>query len=175
MSSICQSFESNAWRSDLCSHCFQSREEHERLTKADDAKEASTLGSRYQSVLNHCRSSYRGGVQSAATVGLGALTPAQKEAEVAATNGAQAASILKSPGKSSPPNKTAKSVNFPGEDDAHEQVIGYGGIECLESDTDDDVDHSNRSTDDEEDWPFTEEERAVIHLVVLHSRKLGPL
>ena len=29
-SSICKTFESNAWRKDLCSHCFRSREEHDQ-------------------------------------------------------------------------------------------------------------------------------------------------
>ena len=29
-SSICQAFEANAWRKDLCSHCFRSKEEHEQ-------------------------------------------------------------------------------------------------------------------------------------------------
>lgn len=175
MSSICQSFESNAWRSDLCSHCFQSREEHERQAKSEDINEASTsgLGTRYQSVLNHCRSSYKSiPATPPPPAGLGSSDAVRKECEAKAATG-----ILKSPAKAS--SKSAKCVNFPG-DDGDAQVIGYGGHECLESDSEDDADHSQRSSDDEDDWPFTEEERVVINRffffkIMTKSKQVGLL
>lgn len=176
MSSICKSFESNAWRSDLCSHCFQSKEEHGLTVTSSDTKDATPstgLGSRYQSVLNHSRSSYRTttvSLTSAATTPTTSLTTtsmnsvSNRSQSIPATTTTPAAvavkgvkAILKSNGNRN--TKHSKSVNFPGDEDA--QVIGYGGQECFESD-EDETDHRNDSDeDDEDDGPFTEEERMV--------------
>ncbi|XP_032793863.2 platelet binding protein GspB [Daphnia magna] len=197
MSSICKSFESNAWRSDLCSHCFQSKEEHDLLlqpmTSSDPTKDVASsalpssstgLGSRYQSVLNHCRSSYRTGSTTTAAATIGSLTPVVTATTSAATktttgpttttsvmnpstrSSSGVKAILKTNGNSAPTRtKHSKSVNFPdGDDDAHVQVIGYGGQECFDDDTDDDeTDHRNSKNDDDDDddVPFTEEERMI--------------
>lgn len=181
MSSICKSFESNAWRNDLCSHCFQSKEEHGlTMTSPDSTKDASTsssavgLGSRYQSVLNHSRSSYRTSSSSTTTssvTSLSAAAPAATMTTAATTpvNPTSANShrgvkaILKNSGHNSSNKqngtKHTKSVNFPEEENGHEQIIGYGGQECFESDAEDETDRQQDDADD--DIPFTEEERQV--------------
>lgn len=214
MSSICKSFESNAWRSDLCSHCFQSKEEHDLLlqpmTSSDPTKDVASsalpssstgLGSRYQSVLNHCRSSYRTGSTTTAAATIGSLTPVVTATTSAATktttgpttttsvmnpstrSSSGVKAILKTNGNSAPTRtKHSKSVNFPdGDDDAHEQVIGYGGQECFDDDTDDDeTDHRNSKNDDDDDddVPFTEEERMVnipFYFLFIFCLFLAPL
>ena len=151
MSSICKSFESNAWRNDLCSHCFQSKEEHGlSVTSSADPSKDVGLGSRYQSVLNHSRSSYR----TTTTTTQAATTP---------VNPLGVKAILKN-NNSSSKSQHSKSVNFPdAEDDA--QIIGYGGQECFESSDDDETDHNKDDDDQDEDddLPFTDEERQVSH------------
>ena len=226
MSSICKSFESNAWRNDLCSHCFQSKEEHDLLllqpmTSSNPAKDVASsvlpssssssssnsgLGSRYQSVLNHCRSSYRTGsttTSSSTTTTNNSLTSSSVVLTAAASSTAATTTtsapvmnpstrlsssssgvkaILKTSGNSnnqdnksgtSSSNNTtrtkhSKSVNFPdGDQDAHEEVIGYGGQECFEDDTDEDETDHRSSNDDDDDIPFTDEERMVQNLIHL--------
>lgn len=195
MSSICKSFESNAWRSDLCSHCFQSKEEHGLSTTSSDpchngtvVKDVSSntigLGSRYQSVLNHSRSSYRTTTTSS-TINVASLTTSTAAATTATnqTTSSTVNPVVRSPtlatvvnvvsgvkailkkngNRSKTDNGRSKSVNFPAkEEDA--QIIGYGGQECFESD-DDETDHhyqkSSSDNDEEDDGPFTEEERMV--------------
>jgi hypothetical protein len=184
MSSICKSFESNAWRNDLCSHCFQSKEEHDLLLSQpmtssspaarDVAAASSGLGSRYQSVLNHCRSSYRTGSGTAAAVNNSLTSSSVAVAAAASSTPAMTPAtrlpsgvkaILKTNGNN-PTTTTArakqsKSVNFPdGDQDAHEEVIGYGGQECFEDDQDE-ADHRGSDDDDDDDVPFTDEERMV--------------
>ena len=159
MSSICKSFESNAWRSDLCSHCFQSKEEH-GTQSSDSSLTLSDPGSRYQSVLNH-RSSYRAPTTT---------TAAGNNKLVGVHIIPTIVSILKS---ERPAQRNRKSVNFNSQqqqdaDTVAATVIGYGGQECFEyeneSDDDqnaDDIKQDNEEQDDEDDSPFTEEERQV--------------
>jgi hypothetical protein len=82
--------------------------------------------------------------------------------------------ILKTNGNNNPTTTTgsssskhSKSVNFPdGDQDAHEEVIGYGGQECFESDEDETEQTDRRggsSDDDDDDLPFTDEERLVCN------------
>lgn len=212
MSSICKSFESNAWRNDLCSHCFQSKEEHDLLLSqpmtssgnpaaaaAAAAKDvassalassssSSGLGSRYQSVLNHCRSSYRTGSTTTAISSSSSSNSLTSSSSVAAVTApassamnpstrlpSRVKAILKTNGTNNPTTTTtgssskhSKSVNFPdGDQDAHEEVIGYGGQECFEDDDETDVETDRRGgssdDDDDDDLPFTDEERLVCN------------
>ena len=146
-SAICRSFEANAWRSDLCAHCFQSREEHAPSSAPSSALSSSSLnqgppvrnhGDRYQSLM----SSYRHPVASASRSVIAA--PQRKVAGILKLKGGDRDVI------------SSSSVRFAAADDV---IIGYGGHECFEEHRQDSLDSDS---DDEDRVPDTEEERKVI-------------
>ena len=138
--SICRSFEANAWRSDLCAHCFQSRQEHSTTDSTFPSSATNQVpvrlhdnGSRYQSLMTSYRHSP-----------VAMTTPSPVPAVTAG--------ILKVAAK----QKKNLSVQF---GDAEDVIIGYGGLECFEDDFDDAA--ANGSNDDDEDFCYTDEDRRV--------------
>ena len=138
--SICNSFESNAWRNDLCSHCFQSKEEHGKTDLPVNT-------TRYQSVLTH-RPSFI----------LRQLKVEQQQQQRPPSG------ILNLTRNS----KVKKSVKYCEDED---EVIGYGGQEVFEEDSEEDLGEDLEDDEDEEDLPFTEEERQVKYLFILKRNR----
>ena len=150
--SICRSFEANAWRSDLCAHCFQSRQEHCADNSSSPASTANPVpgrfhdnATRYQSLMT----SYRHSPVAMTTPIPPATAPV---------------GILK---MANQPSSKSCRVHFGDDQDV---IIGYGGIEFFDDDGyDDSIDGSNG--DDDEDFCYTDEDRRVrIHFHSVSSR-----
>ncbi|KAH8369110.1 hypothetical protein KR009_001548 [Drosophila setifemur] len=138
-SSICSHFTQNAWKKDLCSNCFKSKDEH----KAAAAAAASKMGG----------SSHKAESQSKIDYPNKHKTPAKsiikKAFGVRLTSSSSSSS---SGGKSGSSSSKSGKVCFPKQ--LHE-VIGYGGEWSEDDDDDDDHDFMNLGNE-HDDMAITE-------------------
>ncbi|XP_034485742.1 serine-rich adhesin for platelets [Drosophila innubila] len=145
-SSICSHFTQNAWKKDLCSNCFKSKDEHKAAAAAAAGKLGNALKSESQTKTDYPNKH---------------KTPAKsiikKAFGVRLTTSSNTFSKMSSNSGNS--NKTGK-VCFPKQ--LHE-IIGYGG-EWSEDDDDDDDDHDFMNLGNEHDdmaVTETDDEEAV--------------
>ncbi|KAH8388249.1 hypothetical protein KR093_001905 [Drosophila rubida] len=151
-SSICSHFTQNAWKKDLCSNCFKSKDEHKAAAAAAAAAAAQhsggKLGSALKSDSSHTKTDYPNKHKTPAK------SIIKKAFGVRLTTTSNSSKLT-----SSSSSKSGK-VCFPKQ--LHE-VIGYGG-EWSEDDDDDDDDHDFMNLGNEHDdmaITETDDEEAV--------------
>ncbi|XP_062121809.1 serine-rich adhesin for platelets [Drosophila sulfurigaster albostrigata] len=155
-SSICSHFTQNAWKKDLCSNCFKSKDEHKAAAAAAAAAAAQHSGGKLSSALkssdsSHTKTDYPNKHKTPAK------SIIKKAFGVRLTTTSSSSSSTFS--KLSSNSKSGK-VCFPKQ--LHE-IIGYGG-EWSEDDDDDDDDHDFMNLGNEHDdmaITETDDEEAV--------------
>ncbi|XP_073816993.1 uncharacterized protein [Musca autumnalis] len=141
-SSICTHFSQNAWKKDLCSNCFKSKDEHKQAAAA----------------LAASRSKYSG-ISSSLSSSLSSKSTSDPKTDYPNKNKKPAKSIIKrQTGKAAGKHKSHK-VNFPKN---ISEVIGYGGE--WSDDSDDDHDFMNLANDKDDDKISGSDDEETIEL-----------
>lgn len=146
-SSICTHFSQNAWKKDLCSNCFKSKDEH---------KQAAALAA--------SRSKYTS-ISSSLSSSLGS-----KSSTVSGDSKTDYPNKHKKPAKSIIKTKTGQSSKSSGKHKAHKvtfpknlsEVIGYGGE--WSDDSDDDHDFMNLANDKDDDKALGTDDEESLEL-----------